>query len=391
MRLRSLVLTLLLGLLSTTAGATEEAARHTVAPGQTLGKIAKRYHVSVDALCAANGVGRGSALQPGQELVIPAAGSEARSHVVSSGETLGKLADRYDISLEELLRLNHLRRTSTLKEGQKILLPSATGQPNATESRREEPPAAEPRTHSRDDREPPAGAGPEMLTVASGTAYFYRPAGHGRLGQRPVIVYLHGRGGQPDSDCRRWAPVARKWGWLVCPSGPEDRGSGRGWANNWAAGHQSVMASLGALREKFGRRVQLYGNTIIGFSEGAYVAMNVGVREPRVFNRWLILAAKSTYWGGPGLEALDGARHQLKRVYLITGVEDEVMPGTEDALRRLREARIPTRIATPEDMGHEVPLERKAGLYQSALLWLEEGKGAAPERGAERRPRTALR
>jgi len=110
-----------------------------------------------------------------------------------------------------------------------------------------------------------------------------------------------------------------------------------------------------------------------------------------VFNRWLILAAKSTYWGGPGLEALDGARHQLKRVYLITGVEDEVMPGTEDALRRLREARIPTRIATPEDMGHEVPLERKAGLYQSALLWLEEGKGAAPERGAERRPRTALR
>jgi len=92
-------------------------------------------------------------------------------------------------------------------------------------------------------------------------------------------------------------------------TGPEDRGSGRGWANNWASGHHLVMASLAALRGKFGRRVQTYGNTIIGFSEGAYVAMNVGVRAPRVFNRWLILAAKADYWGGPGLQALDQARH----------------------------------------------------------------------------------
>ncbi len=390
MRLGALVLSLLLGLSSATAKG--EAERHTVAPGQTLGKIAKRYHVSVDALCAANGISRGAALQPGQELVIPAPGGEARSHIVASGDTLGKVADRYEVPLEELLKLNHLHRTSTLREGQRILLPASGSHESTVEPPREEPPVPEPRLKTaHEDREPPVGGGPETLSVPSGTAYFYRPAGRGRLGQRPVLVYLHGRGGQPESDCRRWAPIARKWGWLVCPSGPEDRGSGRGWANNWASGQQIVMASLQALRSKFGRRVQLYGNTIIGFSEGAYVAMNVGVREPRVFNRWLILAAKSTYWGGPGIEALDEARHQLKRVYLITGGEDEVMPGTEDALRRLRDARVPTRIATPEDMGHEVPLERKAGLYQAALLWLEEGKGAPGSRDPERRARTALR
>src|SRR5512141_2501887 len=105
MRLGSLVLAVLLGLLTTAARA-EEAERHTVAPGQTLGRIAKRYHVSVDALCAANGISRGASLQPGQELTIPAAGSEARSHVVSDGDTLGKIADRYDVPLEELLKLN---------------------------------------------------------------------------------------------------------------------------------------------------------------------------------------------------------------------------------------------------------------------------------------------
>jgi predicted esterase len=151
------------------------------------------------------------------------------------------------------------------------------------------------------------------------------------------------------------------------------------------------MASLEALRNKFGRRVQLYGNTIIGFSEGAYVAMNVGVREPRAFNRWLILAGTSTYWGGPGLEALDGARHQLKRVFFITGVNDEVMPGTEDATKRLREVRVPTRLAVPDDMGHEVLLQRRPGIYREALLWLEEGKGPRPERAASPQQKTALR
>ncbi len=38
------------------------------------------------------------------------------------------------------------------------------------------------------------------------------------------------------------------------------------------------MAAIQVLRKKYGRRVQLYGNTLIGFSEGAYAAMNVGVK-----------------------------------------------------------------------------------------------------------------
>ena len=75
-------------------------------------------------------------------------------------------------------------------------------------------------------------------------------------------------------------------------------GDGRAWDNNWPSAHHATMAAISALRDKYGRRVQLWGNTLIGFSEGAYAAMNVGVREPRTFNRWLILAASSKYWGG---------------------------------------------------------------------------------------------
>jgi nucleoid-associated protein YgaU len=47
------------------------ATVHVVAQGQSLRKIARRYDVSVDAIREANGLGTGSKIQPGQQLVIP--------------------------------------------------------------------------------------------------------------------------------------------------------------------------------------------------------------------------------------------------------------------------------------------------------------------------------
>ncbi|MDX2052432.1 MAG: LysM peptidoglycan-binding domain-containing protein [Polyangiaceae bacterium] len=50
---------------------------HTVYPGQRLGSIAKRYHVTVEALCEANQIGRADRLRVGQKLIIPAKGNVA--------------------------------------------------------------------------------------------------------------------------------------------------------------------------------------------------------------------------------------------------------------------------------------------------------------------------
>lgn len=44
---------------------------HTVYSGQTLGKIAKRYNVSVEALCRVNGLRHGARIHAGQKLVVP--------------------------------------------------------------------------------------------------------------------------------------------------------------------------------------------------------------------------------------------------------------------------------------------------------------------------------
>jgi predicted esterase len=211
---------------------------------------------------------------------------------------------------------------------------------------------------------------PRKLDLAgSAPAYYYPPDG-GR-GLQPVLLFLHGRGGNPERDCAKWGRVAREFGWVVCPSGPEDRGAGaRGWANNWTAAKSVVDKAMAALREKFGRRVQLRGNTLIGFSEGAYVAMNVGVREPEVFNRWLILAANDVYWGGEGQDELEKRYARIKRVYLLTGEHDEVVGETRRVFHLLDDAGVHVMLRIPEGLAHEIPEDRMRTLYRRPLRWL---------------------
>jgi LysM repeat protein/predicted esterase len=342
-----------LALAVATAQAAGAPQTHTVADGHTLGKIAKRYNVSIEALCNANGISRRDAIKPGQKLVIPDPDDK-------DGANARRAAPREQPPALARAVANDAQ-----------LVPA----PHEDADRAPEP-AQKPEADKAEEPEskPISSDGMRALEVSgAGTAYYYEPLGPGRKSMRPVIMYLHGRGGQPRVDCKRWAPVARRLGWLVCPSGPGARGDGRGWNNNWGSAHQAAMATLNALRGRYGRRVQLYGNTIMGFSEGAYAALNVGVREPRTFNRWLIMAGDAKYLGGPGIEALSGAGNRLRRVYLITGEQDGVIDGTRQIERWLKHAGVATRVSTPKDMGHEVALDDKAGMYRAALVWLDRG------------------
>jgi predicted esterase len=212
-------------------------------------------------------------------------------------------------------------------------------------------------------------ADPDRLEVPGfADAFYYRPRGRG---MKPVLVYLHGRGGNPEEDCRKWAHVARQFGWVLCPSGPEDRGDGsRGWANNAALGGQDVKAALDALRAKYKRRVQLHGNVLIGFSEGAFVAMQVGLRDPETWSRWLILAANDQYWWGDAKTVLAENRRHIRRVYLLTGESDEVAPNTLRVADMLKDAKVQHRVHIAPGMGHEVPADRMRSTYRRPLAWL---------------------
>ncbi|PAR34128.1 N-acetylmuramoyl-L-alanine amidase [Vibrio metoecus] len=110
-----------------------KAQKHKVQRGESVGLIANQYGVSVDALMKANKL-KSSTLAVGQWLVIPASQApapipvptvnnpvetETITHVVKSGDFLGKLSSTYKVSVAAIKKENNLK-SDTLVLGQKL-------------------------------------------------------------------------------------------------------------------------------------------------------------------------------------------------------------------------------------------------------------------------------
>ena len=199
---------------------------------------------------------------------------------------------------------------------------------------------------------------PDPMTLdvpGFGDAYYYKPRSKS---VRPILMYLHGRGGNAMEDCRKWARVARQFGWVVCPQGPTGTDSGGRTWNNDADSAKRIID----------------GDIIIGFSEGAYIAQQVGLRDPAHWNRWLILAANDKYWWGDAPQLLDQNHAKIRRVYLFTGENDQVAENTKRAGEMLKDAHIRVRVKIAPGMGHEVPADRMITNYRRPLRWLAAAK-----------------
>jgi predicted esterase len=213
---------------------------------------------------------------------------------------------------------------------------------------------------------------PLRLTISqlpnAGEAFYYKPQARG---QKPILMYLHGRGGNPAEDCRKWARVGSRFGWVVCPAGPgTNENGGRTWANGAYDAQRVIDATVEALREKYHSKVQRRGNVLIGFSEGAYVAMNVGLKDQRTWSKWLILAASDQYWGGNLEEAFDPEKRKVRRIYLLTGENDTVAQNTVKVGDMLKKQKVPVKVKLVPGLGHEVPHDRMISTYKRPLAWL---------------------
>ncbi len=100
---------------------------HTVRRGDSLWKLASHYGSTVDRIKRDNGL-RSDSLSIGQRLRInrgPATiASSGRSYTVRQGDTIGRIAQAENISIDSLLRTNGLSRTSTIYPGQVIRFPN---------------------------------------------------------------------------------------------------------------------------------------------------------------------------------------------------------------------------------------------------------------------------
>ncbi len=94
---------------------------YTVHAGDTLSDIAKMYDVSVNTILWANDLVRGSALKPGQTLVIlPMSGV---LHTVIKGDTLQSIAKKYNGDITEIAVFNDIKQNDALALGTTVIIP----------------------------------------------------------------------------------------------------------------------------------------------------------------------------------------------------------------------------------------------------------------------------
>ena len=101
----------------------EEPREYTVRRGDTLSKIALRFDVGLGFLRQLNKL-KSDLIRPGQKLRLRASRLEEAVHVVKEGETLTEIARRYRVSVSQLQRLNALVGDRILI-GQKLRLKDA--------------------------------------------------------------------------------------------------------------------------------------------------------------------------------------------------------------------------------------------------------------------------
>ncbi len=77
---------------------------HTVQPGETLAEVALRYEVPLEQIAEDNAIADPDRIRAGENLRIrPAPGGV---EVIAPGDTLGGLAERHGVSIEALMALN---------------------------------------------------------------------------------------------------------------------------------------------------------------------------------------------------------------------------------------------------------------------------------------------
>jgi LysM repeat protein len=128
---------------------------HVVQPEENLFRIALRYNITVDTLMQANGLTDADLVVAGTALIIPVTGAVpvavpanpglSGTHTVAPGEHLLQIARRYGVSPDDLIRANHIVNPELITVGQALIIPgtpgSATGQAAAPDASTDNPQA----------------------------------------------------------------------------------------------------------------------------------------------------------------------------------------------------------------------------------------------------------
>lgn len=99
----------------------KEIVEYVVRKGDSLSKIAQKFNISVETILWANDLSWNSVIRPGQKLtILPTSGV---LHLVKKGETLSEIAQLYGVSLEKIYEFNSIDKEGKIYIGDLLIIP----------------------------------------------------------------------------------------------------------------------------------------------------------------------------------------------------------------------------------------------------------------------------
>ena len=186
-------------------------------------------------------------------------------------------------------------------------------------------------------------------------------------GPRPLIVVLHGYGDEPGANAEVYRKAAARRGAIVAAPGALRPGpGGRGFA--WTFRDEAEWWVLRALDRLLAEQpVDPRRVILAGFSQGANVALQVGLAHPDRFAGLLPVAG---WYEADRMAPPPGGG---PRVYLLTGARDPRVDTFRQAERRLGAAGLDVRLRVVPGLGHGYPRGATEELSRALRFLLPAG------------------
>lgn len=179
----------------------------------------------------------------------------------------------------------------------------------------------------------------------------------------PVVVFLHGMCGAPEHECPALARAVTAKAFLVCPRAPNACANG---GTRWGSSERSnlIEAVVDRVKHRFGDRIDDRERTLMGFSEGAFVALAVGEHDARAWPRLALIGAKVS----PSVALLK--RHGVQRLLFAAGDYDLSHETMATAAKQLRASGVDCAFSSLGKVGHRFAVDMDAWT-RTALDWLD--------------------
>lgn len=127
--------------------ATADEGSYVVQPGDNLFRIALNHGFTTQELAQANGIVNVNHIYAGQTLIIPDRNAPtptttavSTTYIVQPGDQLGRLAQRFGVSLSDLIQANNISNPNHIYYGQLLTIPGVASLPTPNPAPNSSPP-----------------------------------------------------------------------------------------------------------------------------------------------------------------------------------------------------------------------------------------------------------